>query len=825
MTRVSLSRLPGDRVLVVDGDVERAVAVADLPAYVEAREAAGAPRWVWDDTARWYPPLLAAGVRVERCHDLRLCHHLLRRAPAVDGQLLAGEQSEHWDRLGPSTPSDPALFSVDDTTEHLRADLEDARQSAAVAASAEAARLRLLLAAESVGGPGRGRDDVRRGAVAGRRPRAPAHRPAGAAAAARRPAAGLRGAGGRGARRVRCARASTPTRATRAAGRAAPGRAGRHGHPGVLPASARAPGHRPAAALQAARAPVPDQRLGLDRPVGERRPVPAVVPAGRLHHRPVVVQRRRRAVVPGADPARGRGRRRLDVRGRRRRPARAAGARRHERRPRAGQVGARRRPLPGDGRGRRGGQPQRRQARPARGDVRRHQRRERPDGRRAHPALPRMPSASSRRRPGPASGARWCARCSGAGHRPWATPGTGTRTARPPTPTAGPATGARTAASPATSSCRAPAPSGRCAGSPTCATGSGGWARPARSTRARTWSSSSTTRSSCTPRPRWPTRSSPRPPRWPRPPPGLLFRDLAVDFPLTTSVVRSYADAGKPGPGRAGLAGTGRSEGAGRAGGPAGPRHRRWDDAGVSDFLGEWQAWRDVREKRLRDPRGWLAITAVHWLTAAPQRFDDIPGEWYGDARGATVNLAREEALTAGDAVLTEGEHLLGPLDEMGVTVTFGDAVAQVADRDGQPVVRPRHPDSRTCAPTGAPPATRPTPTGCWRVASSPTPLPTARPSARSSSSTTAPSTGWSRGARTTTACDPVPRRHVGRHDVPGQPADAGRATLARRHRRASTSTGRSTCPAPTPTSPPARCPRPRTRCRSRSRRASRRRP
>ena len=151
MTRVSLSRLPGDRVLVVDGDVERAVAVADLPAYVEAREAAGAPRWVWDDTARWYPPLLAAGVRVERCHDLRLCHHLLRRAPAVDGQLLAGEQSEHWDRLGPSTPSDPALFSVDDTTEHLRADLEDARQSAAVAASAEAARLRLLLAAESAG--------------------------------------------------------------------------------------------------------------------------------------------------------------------------------------------------------------------------------------------------------------------------------------------------------------------------------------------------------------------------------------------------------------------------------------------------------------------------------------------------------------------------------------------------------------------------------------------------------------------------------------------------------------------------------------------------
>jgi DNA polymerase family A len=150
MTRVSLSRLPGDRVLVVDAEGQREVAVADLASYVRAREV-DAPRWVWDDTARWYPPLLAAGTRIERCHDLRLGHHLLRRAPAVDPRLLEGEQSEHWDRLRPSTPSDPALFSVDDTAEHLRADLEDARQLAAVAASSEAARLRLLLAAESAG--------------------------------------------------------------------------------------------------------------------------------------------------------------------------------------------------------------------------------------------------------------------------------------------------------------------------------------------------------------------------------------------------------------------------------------------------------------------------------------------------------------------------------------------------------------------------------------------------------------------------------------------------------------------------------------------------
>lgn len=150
MTRVSLSRLPGDRVLVVDAGAERVLVLADLAAYVEERESQ-APRWVWDDTARWYPPLLAAGLRVGRCHDLRLGRQLLRRAPAVDTDLLAGDESAAWDRLGPSVASEPALFSVDDTAEHLRADREDDRQLAAVAASPDAARLGLLLAAESAG--------------------------------------------------------------------------------------------------------------------------------------------------------------------------------------------------------------------------------------------------------------------------------------------------------------------------------------------------------------------------------------------------------------------------------------------------------------------------------------------------------------------------------------------------------------------------------------------------------------------------------------------------------------------------------------------------
>lgn len=156
MIRVQLSRLPGERVLVTDGVRRTECARDELPALV-ARLEQGAVRWVWDDTARWYPQLLAAGVRVERCHDLRLARQVLRQAPAVDPALLAGDQADVWDRLLPAaattsaTEAAPALFAADDAVEHLRADVEDARQLAAVAASSEASRLTLLLAAESSG--------------------------------------------------------------------------------------------------------------------------------------------------------------------------------------------------------------------------------------------------------------------------------------------------------------------------------------------------------------------------------------------------------------------------------------------------------------------------------------------------------------------------------------------------------------------------------------------------------------------------------------------------------------------------------------------------
>ena len=77
---------------------------------------------------------------------------------------------------------------------------------------------------------------------------------------------------------------------------------------------------------------------------------------------------------------------------------------------------------------------------------------------------------------------------------------------------------------------------------------------------------------------------------------------------------------------------------------------------GIAD---DWRAWRADREERLRDPHGWLSITAIHWLTEEPQRFADVPGEWRQDERGPVLD-----------------GRPLGAVDAEGLTLTFGDVVA-----------------------------------------------------------------------------------------------------------------------------------------------------
>jgi DNA polymerase-1 len=168
----------------------------------EVRELeASHPRWVWADTRGWYPRLLDAGVRLRRCHDLRLSAAILDRstmtataradgrhphpewlpagpaeaagtpttaipAPATHSTLFDFDGFDEFDgpatRIVPATrgePEDESVVTVAGTGVTDAADatatdpllLELARQEALVDGSSDPAALRLLLAAENAG--------------------------------------------------------------------------------------------------------------------------------------------------------------------------------------------------------------------------------------------------------------------------------------------------------------------------------------------------------------------------------------------------------------------------------------------------------------------------------------------------------------------------------------------------------------------------------------------------------------------------------------------------------------------------------------------------
>jgi DNA polymerase-1 len=138
---------------------EEIVGPGDWPEFVRSveRDERGA-RWVWDDTASWYPPLLRSGVRIARAVDLRLCHAILRISELTTGSELASAPHGAWDAPASATREVDAgaLFDLvgdDKDLETVDPVAEFAAQRAAVATATPDARSRLslLIAAESVG--------------------------------------------------------------------------------------------------------------------------------------------------------------------------------------------------------------------------------------------------------------------------------------------------------------------------------------------------------------------------------------------------------------------------------------------------------------------------------------------------------------------------------------------------------------------------------------------------------------------------------------------------------------------------------------------------
>ncbi|MFC0430484.1 bifunctional 3'-5' exonuclease/DNA polymerase [Kutzneria buriramensis] len=139
---------------------------ADLVTAVGSLERASAPRWVWAHGMDIYPRLLAAGVRVERCHDVELTETLLlgyigrwgepRSVPAAWARLTGGPVPA--DKPIRAKETQPTLFDAEQPADPLGGVdplkvlvAVHADQLRRIGETAAPGRFRLLVAAESAG--------------------------------------------------------------------------------------------------------------------------------------------------------------------------------------------------------------------------------------------------------------------------------------------------------------------------------------------------------------------------------------------------------------------------------------------------------------------------------------------------------------------------------------------------------------------------------------------------------------------------------------------------------------------------------------------------
>ncbi len=137
---------------------EAVVELARLPESVRDAEHSSRPRWVWRSASDWYPSLLAAGVSVERCHDLALVGGILRGSVRADYTPVLppdDRPAEPSGALPPlAAPEGQASLFEDAPAQGPGAEVLEAEllaQLGAVRASADPGRLRLLAAADSAG--------------------------------------------------------------------------------------------------------------------------------------------------------------------------------------------------------------------------------------------------------------------------------------------------------------------------------------------------------------------------------------------------------------------------------------------------------------------------------------------------------------------------------------------------------------------------------------------------------------------------------------------------------------------------------------------------
>jgi uncharacterized protein (DUF1684 family) len=110
-------------------------------------------------------------------------------------------------------------------------------------------------------------------------------------------------------------------------------------------------------------------------------------------------------------------------------------------------------------------------------------------------------------------------------------------------------------------------------------------------------------------------------------------------------------------------------------------------------FETAWASWREANESRRRDPHGFLAYRAVHFLGGEPRAFPDLPGRWSTGPEGPVVELAAGESLAVGGGEVT-GRHAFGPVAEREFrrAARVGDVVLELSRRGGNDLLRPLDP-------------------------------------------------------------------------------------------------------------------------------------
>lgn len=110
-------------------------------------------------------------------------------------------------------------------------------------------------------------------------------------------------------------------------------------------------------------------------------------------------------------------------------------------------------------------------------------------------------------------------------------------------------------------------------------------------------------------------------------------------------------------------------------------------------FADEHTAWHASVELARAAPFGPLSPTALHWLSAEPQRFPGIPGLWSTTQAGLVTAVFDPADGVTRDGEPVAGTVTLGPLTGIaGTALAWGEIQLEVAARSGGVIVRPRDP-------------------------------------------------------------------------------------------------------------------------------------